>query len=1530
MGVHGLWELLAPVGRRVSVETLAGKRLAIDASIWMVQFMKAMRDEKGEMVRNAHILGFFRRICKLLFLRTKPVFVFDGGTPALKRRTVIARRRQRENAQAKIRKTAEKLLLNHLKTMRLQELAEGLKNQRQNNDIKGKNVVLENSEVLNVSLKANEKVNEGYDQKALDELLAASIAAEEDGSFTTNLSASVSGVAIDEEDDEDEEMILPTMHGRVDPSVLASLPPSLQLDLLVQMREGLMAENRQKYQKVKKAPAKFSELQIQSYLKTVAFRREIDEVQKAAAGRGVGGVQTSRIASEANREFIFSSSFTGDKETLASAGVKRHGGVEGQPVRKDPVASDLTNHVSSITEKRSATASEDNVLGSDFDDGVERYLDDRGRLRVSRVRAMGIRMTRDLQRNLDLMKEIEQDKMKDQNSSNLEAFFSERIDGIPNFGENNHLRETSDEMCSVDGTDDSLVIQGRNLKKDEQSILESGPSIEISFIEDENKCEDRDYEDVDDDLFAQLVAGNSALLSSAETASSGDPSHASVLDFTWKGSVDEEKGDMYGKDSMAETGPSLAKGNSDESDVDWEEGDLDVPTDAYPSPCKPDTVVVSRGSLEEYANIEEAIRRSLEDFTPKKSTITSTEIKISKISEEKINEGMGGGFPFALSNPEKDSIEPLGLLRENDPLQRQISLQEDGHENLDQIGEKNALQINDSLPKQSDLRTNFSIETDDKESLIDKLGERDLVSSLKISSETLSDSKSIYREAPHTNLVPGERAAPNIITDQFLDAFEGSGGTAGFKGVGGTSEVSSHLSSAMMHDACDGMLVGDHQKESEVVSTCHLDETAANANTNEVKPVARSDDLEQNVAVEKFLEPTVENSMIHDNLEVHMEVDGVSLDEEMLILRDELINLGEEQKKLERNAASVSSEMFAECQELLQMFGLPYVIAPMEAEAQCAHMELSGLVDGVVTDDSDVFLFGARSVYKNIFDDRKYVETYFMKDIETELGLTRDQLIRMALLLGSDYTEGISGIGIVNAIEVAHAFPEEDGLQQFREWLESPDPTILGNLNTQSGSNLKKRGSKISSNEVESGVDRRNSMDNIPKLKQIFMDKHRTVSKNWHIPASFPSETVISAYVSPQVDKSTEPFSWGKPDLFVLRKLCWEKLGWNNQKADDLLVPVLKEYNKHETQLRLEAFYTFNERFAKIRSKRIKKAVKGISGNRSSELIEELLPESPDASNSVPGTKTKTAEKSNSKKSRKRNEIEPMPSVVENFDTPIPIVSRDSTKKGSTGNARGRGRGRGRERGRGKGRGKEVHVSESSDTSISNEDDEVEMRVEIAEKSSEVRRSKRPRKGMIYTGNDVEAEDLSDSLNLERVRTDKDGTVNQEVSRNKGMFDKDISYDLKEVESSFIEDDGDLSRDRLGMGGGFCTEEDDPDPENELIMNRAIDSGLGSNIPFVEDASSKDYLKMGGGFCMDEDEKETSKPISSPTIDVPDEDRGMRKLDTCVNTNNDKDDGKETNVVSIPSMEEAVTTDQESASTGLKAMPFLKRKRKKI
>ncbi len=105
-----------------------------------------------------------------------------------------------------------------------------------------------------------------------------------------------------------------------------------------------------------------------------------------------------------------------------------------------------------------------------------------------------------------------------------------------------------------------------------------------------------------------------------------------------------------------------------------------------------------------------------------------------------------------------------------------------------------------------------------------------------------------------------------------------------------------------------------------------------------------------------------------------------------------------------------------------------------------------GLVDGVITEDSDALLFGAQSVYKNIFSDKKYVEVYLAEDAKKEMGLCREDLIALAFFLGSDYTEGVVGVGIVNAMEIIHAFSMKEetggiikGLQKFKEWLRGYD-----------------------------------------------------------------------------------------------------------------------------------------------------------------------------------------------------------------------------------------------------------------------------------------------------------------------------------------------------------------------------------------------------------------------------------------------------------------------------------------------------------
>ncbi len=107
MGVKSLWTLLAPVGRPVMyvylplgklflvftlstrLETAEGKSMAIDSSIWIYQFQATMRDKEGRALNNAHVLGFLRRISKLLFYGIKPVFVFDGGAPTLKKNTLV-------------------------------------------------------------------------------------------------------------------------------------------------------------------------------------------------------------------------------------------------------------------------------------------------------------------------------------------------------------------------------------------------------------------------------------------------------------------------------------------------------------------------------------------------------------------------------------------------------------------------------------------------------------------------------------------------------------------------------------------------------------------------------------------------------------------------------------------------------------------------------------------------------------------------------------------------------------------------------------------------------------------------------------------------------------------------------------------------------------------------------------------------------------------------------------------------------------------------------------------------------------------------------------------------------------------------------------------------------------------------------------------------------------------------------------------------------------------------------------------------
>lgn len=115
MGVQGLWSLMGQCSKAILLETLSNKIVAVDASIWLYQFMMAMRDKSGTTLDGAHLIGFLRRILKLLFYGIKPVFVYDGAVPELKKNTVKKRRERRQMASNQLEKTAQKILENRMK-----------------------------------------------------------------------------------------------------------------------------------------------------------------------------------------------------------------------------------------------------------------------------------------------------------------------------------------------------------------------------------------------------------------------------------------------------------------------------------------------------------------------------------------------------------------------------------------------------------------------------------------------------------------------------------------------------------------------------------------------------------------------------------------------------------------------------------------------------------------------------------------------------------------------------------------------------------------------------------------------------------------------------------------------------------------------------------------------------------------------------------------------------------------------------------------------------------------------------------------------------------------------------------------------------------------------------------------------------------------------------------------------------------------------------------------------------------------------
>ncbi|ETN82431.1 XPG I-region [Necator americanus] len=232
------------------------------------------------------------------------------------------------------------------------------------------------------------------------------------------------------------------------------------------------------------------------------------------------------------------------------------------------------------------------------------------------------------------------------------------------------------------------------------------------------------------------------------------------------------------------------------------------------------------------------------------------------------------------------------------------------------------------------------------------------------------------------------------------------------------------------------------------------------------------------------------------------------------------------------------SELYKDLQEFLSACGFPWIEAPGEAEAQCVELERLGLVQGVVSDDSDVWAFGVRNVYRHLFSKNKNVQHYQSRIIQQSLGLSRSDFVGIALLSGGDYSSGLAGVGVVNAIELLSEFAVtrstgEDKSQELEtlstlknleEWLktlncdvEAPEPVPIRR-------------------KLRTLIKKNNDMDRIK---------------------SVVNPDIVAAYFRPNVDKSNEKFRWRCVDIEKVRSLLYMRLGWDDTKFEKVKICCL-------------------------------------------------------------------------------------------------------------------------------------------------------------------------------------------------------------------------------------------------------------------------------------------------------------------------------------------------------------------------------------
>jgi flap endonuclease-1 len=246
----------------------------------------------------------------------------------------------------------------------------------------------------------------------------------------------------------------------------------------------------------------------------------------------------------------------------------------------------------------------------------------------------------------------------------------------------------------------------------------------------------------------------------------------------------------------------------------------------------------------------------------------------------------------------------------------------------------------------------------------------------------------------------------------------------------------------------------------------------------------------------------------------------------------------DEKIRLTKKTVCITGEQIRECQTLLSLFGIPYIQAIGEAEAQCAALSLANIVDGVVTEDYDALILGSKTMLLK-FSNTQMVKKIELQTVLDKLELTHDQLIDLAAILGNDYCDGIKGLSAQSAL-----------------------------------SKYKKAGSM-----------------------HIFLQTLRLHNKQ-SIPPNFEKNWLASKeyYTQVRVLDPTNPLFnlvWKRPDISGIMHFLCDTLGFDNKDITNKLYIISYIYNRYVETSVLSSYYFHNAiRFSDKTTKRTKQKFK--------------------------------------------------------------------------------------------------------------------------------------------------------------------------------------------------------------------------------------------------------------------------------------------------------------------------------------------------